>query len=174
MLTFPRLPCLRDGPLSSTSPLVSDPDLPPILHHRVAAAGADLLSGFGGGGIEAAVSARDGGNLSDMLTMSPGDIGGSGSTATPRKTPVAATATAGDDWLGLAGDGQAASKAGGAAAAPPPTAASGEGGVGAVRAPASSGSLLDDWAGGGGVKSPADGLTERNQMLQQKVVMMAI
>lgn len=166
-LPFPTCRAFVMGPLSSTS-IFPVADLPPFLHHH-AAAGTDLLSGFGGGAQAAAAS--EGGNLSDMLTMSPGDIGGSGSTATPRKTSVAVT-TASDDWLGLAGssgNGQAASGGGGAAA--PPTAA-GEGGVGAVRAPASSGSLLDDWAGGGGVKSAAEGLTDRNQMLQQKVVMM--
>lgn len=101
--------------------------------------------------------------------MSPGDIGGSGSTVTARKTPIDAAIAGDNDWLGLAGggNGQAASKGGGAAA---PPAASGEDGVGAVRAPASSGSLLDDWAGGGGAKSAAEGLADRNQMLQQKVV----
>ncbi|CAN0406093.1 unnamed protein product, partial [Ectocarpus sp. 12 AP-2014] len=106
------------------------------------AAGADLLSGFGG----AQAATSEGGNLSDMLTMSPGVIGGSGSTATARKTTIEAATTGDDDWLGLAGggNGQAASKGDGATA---PTAASGEGGVGASRAPATSGSLLDDWAG---------------------------
>ncbi|CAM9364260.1 unnamed protein product [Ectocarpus sp. 13 AM-2016] len=131
------------------------------------AAGADLLSGFGG----AQAATSEGGNLSDMLTMSPGDVGGSGSAATARKTPIEAATTGDNDWLSLAGsgNGQAAIK-GDSAAAPP--AASVEGGVGVVRGPASSGSLLDDWAGGGGGKSAAVGLADRNHMLQQKVMLM--
>ncbi|CAM9207713.1 unnamed protein product [Scytosiphon promiscuus] len=123
-------------------------------------AGADLLSGFGGG-------PPPSGTVSDMLTMSPGQNGDaaedSGSGDAPqRKKPIATD----DDWMGLSGNGQGPAKAG----AVPTGDGRGAGGEGS--APASSGSLLDDWAsGGGGGTKAADGV-DRNLMLQQKVMLM--
>ena len=124
------------------------------------AAGADLLSGFGGEPAAAAATAGIG-DVSDMLTMSPGESSskGDGNGATRKK----ATGTAADDWLGLgglAGNGQAAARA---SAAP----------AGGAATKASSGTLLDDWAGGGPQKKGATAeaaAVDRSQMLQQKVI----
>lgn len=122
------------------------------------AAGADLLSGFGG---ETAAA----GTVSDMLTMSPGqngdgdeNNGGNTGAAPQRKMPIAAD----NDWLGFAGDGQGSAKAG---ATP-----SGNGSIaggGSTASPAS-GSLLDDWASGGGGTKASEGV-DRNLLLQKKV-----
>lgn len=96
--------------------------------------------------------------------MSPGQNGtgaessGNSSDAAPhRKKPIQTTV---DDWMGLAGNGQGSAKPG--AAAPS------SGGIGEGSAVAPSGSLLDDWAGGGGAVK-ADGGVDRNLLLQKKV-----
>ena len=139
-------------------------------------AGADLLSGFGGSASASAASAG-GGDVSDMLTMSPGEPSSNGNgdgNVAGRKT---AGSAAGDDWLGLgglAGNGQAAAAPAAASAnTVPAVGVDGSGSGGAAKA--SSGSLLDDWASDGGGaqgKGAAAGAAavDRSQMLQQKVM----
>lgn len=151
---------LPDVPNTNPSVLCRD-----LLPH---VAGTDLLSGFGGE--PAAATAGGGGDLSDMLTMSPGDPGSSGNNNGDGAARKTVTGAGGDDWLGLgglAGNGQTAAKTN---AVPAGGSGSGSGSGGAAKA--SSGSLLDDWAGGGarGKEAAGAGSVDRSQMLQQKVI----